>query len=1226
MTVTKPTYDELLARVAELERQHLERASAPLPSDNALREAEEQYRQVVERASDGIVIHTGQKVVFANPAFAAMSGYSPAELVGIECLKLVRPEQHEVIADRARRRFAGEEVPNDYALDLVRKDGTLFSVEVRASAVTYRNEPHQLVILRDVTERKRAEEALRVAEQLFRRVLDAAPLSIFATDGRGVFTLHEGRALREVGMKAGENVGASAFELYGRLPIREHPDRTTSGDSLIRRVLAGETIRGETELKGVIFDNQFTPLLDADGRVIGLVGVAFNITERKRAEQALRESEEKHRLLVENSHDIVYLLDMEGRFTFVSPAWTALLGHPLTEVVGQPFRHFVHPDDFERCLAFMHSVYGTRKRQEGVEYRVRHIDGSWRWHTTSAVAIRNPAGQIVGGEGIARDITKRQQAEDALKSSEAFFSSIFSQSAFAQWISDEHGTLIKLNQACRELLHITDEEVVGRYNVLKDDIVESQGFMPLVRAVFERGERVTFPLKYDTADLHQLDLRQKASVVLDVTISPVKNGDGRVTNAIIQHVDITERTRAEEGLRRSERIYRLLADNATDVIWTLDLETRRFTYLSPSVEKLRGYTAEEASAIPLDKSLTPESYAFAMSELRRGLEQEGAPGIDPDRTNTLQAEEYRKDGSTVFVEINTKFMRDQSGRAVGLIGATRDITERRRAEEALKSSEAQLSNALQIARAGHWEYDVVRDAFTFNDNFYRIFRTTAAEVGGYQMSSAEYAQRFCHPDDSVLVGKEVRAAIETTDPTYSHQLEHRIRYADGEVGHITVRFFVVKDPQGRTVRTYGVNQDITERKRLEAQVAQADRLASMGMMAAGVGHEINNPLGYLLYNVESLAQDLPKLTGAVTRCCSALRDEIGPEAFASVAGDDAALLTPTALGDVADRLKDALDGALRIKNVTRSLSTFARGENRELSGVDLMHPIESAVKMASNEIKHRARLVKEFGQLPNVWASEGKLAQVFLNLLVNAAHAIDEGHAEDNVIKIRTWAEGDAAFAEVSDTGTGISPDNLERIFEPFFTTKGAGRGSGLGLSICRNLVTSLGGDIRVESELGQGTRFVVRLPVKPRAPSAAPGPSVTGRPTAPTIRGRVLVVDDEESMRRALVRLVGRDHDVVTAASGKEGRALLEHDQAFDVILCDLMMPDITGMDLHAWLVAEHAVLARRTVFITGGAFTPKAEAYLASVGNPTVPKPFDAVALKKLLAEKVLAARSGR
>jgi CheY-like chemotaxis protein len=264
--------------------------------------------------------------------------------------------------------------------------------------------------------------------------------------------------------------------------------------------------------------------------------------------------------------------------------------------------------------------------------------------------------------------------------------------------------------------------------------------------------------------------------------------------------------------------------------------------------------------------------------------------------------------------------------------------------------------------------------------------------------------------------------------------------------------------------------------------------------------------------------------------------------------------------------------------------------------------------------------------VPMVLGSDGKLAQVFLNLLINAAHAIEEGNVEHNEIRVRTWAEGDQVLAEVSDTGKGIAPEHHAKVFEPFFTTKGVGAGTGLGLSICSNLVKGFGGEISFTSEVGKGTHFVVRLPRVPVGWETHGHESQEPAPVRPRLRGRILVVDDEAGIRGAIVRMLGRDHEVIAVSSGEEAQVLLENDRRFDLIFCDLMMPRMSGMQLHAWLAQCEPSLADQVVFITGGAFTPGASEYLRKVGNLRVEKPFDTVAFKKTAEELVLAAGAKR
>ncbi len=403
----------------------------------------------------------------------------------------------------------------------------------------------------------------------------------------------------------------------------------------------------------------------------------------------------------------------------------------------------------------------------------------------------------------------------------------------------------------------------------------------------------------------------------------------------------------------------------------------------------------------------------------------------------------------------------------------------------------------------------------------------------------------------------------------------------------------------------------TEQKQMQASLARSDRMASMGLLAAGVAHEINNPLTYLLFNLGNLANDLPELVSALTRMQLAL----GPERTREILGVDNSVTRAGHLNDLARQAREAREGANRVRYIVRDLRTFSRvDEDREVP-VALNGVIEGAINMTYNEIKYRARLVKQYDELPTIMANDGKLSQVFSNLLVNASHAITEGDVGNNKIVVRTWTSGDQICAEVRDTGRGISSEHIPHIFDPFFTTKDVGIGSGLGLSICENIVNNMGGAITVESEEGEGTSFVVRLPVgaeSKESPYRLPNDSASV-----AVRGRFMIVDDEVHVGRAMKRMLDRQHEVVVTTSGAMAKQLLEQDQGFDGIICDLMMPQITGMDLHSWLEERYPVLARRMVFVTGGAFTPKAKAFLNRVDNPRLEKPFDPKNLKAYLRE---------
>jgi CheY-like chemotaxis protein/two-component sensor histidine kinase len=324
---------------------------------------------------------------------------------------------------------------------------------------------------------------------------------------------------------------------------------------------------------------------------------------------------------------------------------------------------------------------------------------------------------------------------------------------------------------------------------------------------------------------------------------------------------------------------------------------------------------------------------------------------------------------------------------------------------------------------------------------------------------------------------------------------------------------------------------------------------------------------------------------------------------------------------VEETLADARQAAERVRVIVRDLKTFSRGDDEKIEAVDLRRVIESTLNLVWNEIRHRARLVKDFGSTPNVRANEARLGQVVLNLLLNAAQAIPEGDAQSNEIRIVTSVAGEFVALEVRDTGAGISRIAREHLFEPFFTTKPLGLGTGLGLSICHGIVTALGGRIEVESQEGQGSTFRVLLPV---ATEERPD-AVASVPTDAAPRGRILAIDDDRLFLTTIDRVLRKHCDLVTSTSARDALALIAKGD-FDAILCDLMMPEMTGMDLYAELLSTAPAEAEKIIFLTGGTFTLRAQTFLDGVPNLRIEKPFDPKLLRAVIEDRVRRKRGAR
>lgn len=408
-----------------------------------------------------------------------------------------------------------------------------------------------------------------------------------------------------------------------------------------------------------------------------------------------------------------------------------------------------------------------------------------------------------------------------------------------------------------------------------------------------------------------------------------------------------------------------------------------------------------------------------------------------------------------------------------------------------------------------------------------------------------------------------------------------------------------------------LKQEIAERKATELELREAERtrraaheelqtlrtarLASIGMLAAGVGHEINNPLTYVVGNLEYLGNKLGEI--------------VPPDSSVSE--------------EITSGIGDALDGAERIRRIVQDLRLFSRIEDDDESvALDVSIVVESALALVQNEIRHRARLTRAYEDVPRVLASEPRLAQVFVNILVNAVHALPETGSEDSEIRIVIRpAEHDEVVVEVVDTGAGIAKSALPLIFDPFFSTKPCDTGTGLGLSICRELISKMDGRIEVESEVGSGTTVRVSLPVATVDPSRHVEDEAS-QATAPSRVPRILIIDDDRPVARSLKRVL-KNAEVTIAECGRQGLDFLAAaEPEFDVVLCDIMMPDMDGMEVFEFIQGTRPALAERFVFVTGGAFTDRAREFLAALPNRCLHKPFRPGELN-LLIQELTAAR---
>jgi PAS domain S-box-containing protein len=446
-----------------------------------------------------------------------------------------------------------------------------------------------------------------------------------------------------------------------------------------------------------------------------------------------------------------------------------------------------------------------------------------------------------------------------------------------------------------------------------------------------------------------------------------------------------------------------------------------------------------------------------------------------------------------------------------------------------------------------------------------------------------------HEDDRELFERSLRGLREDT-PT-SHAIQLRAVRRDGRTVPVEVTLFRTEWEEGPSV--LATVRDLAGRRVVQSQLVHTDRLAAVGTLAAGVAHEINNPLAYVLLNLQYLIRELPKVAANGAR-----------------------------VEQLVERLREARHGAERVVSIVRDLRTFSKVDEERLGPVDLRRVLMSALKVARSQLADRGQIIEIFDEVRPAYGHSARLEQVFLNLLVNAIQALPTARPQSNKIILRLHEERrgphDYVVVEVADTGAGIPPENLDRVFDPFFTTKPVGLGTGLGLPICHSIVTRMGGGIRVESTVGEGTTFFVALPVAYAERNATPyNPSPL--PSGLARRARILIVDDEIAVATMLSRVLGEEHDVDTASSAEQALRLME-EVSFDVVFCDLLMPNMTGMDLFAEVARRFPGRQNQIAFMTGGAFTPRAARFLSGVTNPRIEKPFDLRTVRGILRDLLL------
>jgi PAS domain S-box-containing protein len=682
-----------------------------------------------------------------------------------------------------------------------------------------------LVCVEDVTERKQVEQKLLDNDLIQSDLINAVGDSLFLITPDGTTTLANEALAQRFGKTVDELVGSSTYALLSE-------DVATRRRGFVKTVLAsGEPLSVEDERDGLYIESSLFPVRDHQGEITHICVLARDVTERKRVEEALLAEMANVDAVFESSPVGMIILDETTNIVRVNKAALTTFGVTISEVSyhrpGNALRCVNSTKDQRGCgyaaecplcparrgIEDLIANGGTIRGTELPLHLVRNGEPAEVWFNISAESL------ILNGRPhvcvAIEDITRRRGLE---KHYRAFLKDNVTP---VFWIEMEHPISIDLS---------IDDQVAAifREGFIKDGSDQAASTWGSTRAALV-GERlrVIYPPESvlpggDVYSFYETFVRR--GYKLDHYVAPETSRTGKTiwmennTSGVVEDgclvriwgsfVDITERKIAESKLQESEEKFRTLFEGTNDAIGvSMNGEA---TFVNQAYIKLFGYNdASEITGAPLVTNIAPEERPKVLEIIRSRSSGKKAPTF-------YETTGIRTDGTTFDMEVRASTYQLQN--KVFTMGIIRDITDRKRAEEELRKGEQQLSNAMNIAHLGPWEYDVDSDQFTFNDHFYKMFSITAEQVGGYTMSSAEYTQRFVHPDDMAIVGQEVQKAIETTDPNFNRQIEHRVIFGDGTIGHTTVRSFIAKNEQGQTIRIFGVNQDITDRKLAEEEL------------------------------------------------------------------------------------------------------------------------------------------------------------------------------------------------------------------------------------------------------------------------------------------------------------------------------------------------------------------------------------------------------------------------
>ncbi len=976
--------------------------SAAGGAEEELRMSEERLRLLTDNASDMIIriqLSPTFKTDYVSPSSRRMTGYAPEEFYADPelGLKIIHPEDRKLFMEYASLKASGN---RPTTVRLVRKDGTVIWAEQTFTTIYDKGgKPVAIhVISRDVTERKLMEEEIQAEQNKLQSLIGAMEYTLTIQD-KDFNIIYQNEPSKMA--SGGDHIGEKCYSVY------EGREAVCEGCPVAKAFKDGKSHtsdRQRLEPSGEItlWENTANPIRDAEGNIVSCLELARDITDRKKAEQALSDEATRRRILVDESGDGIVVLDEQGNVYEANQKFADMLGYTPEEVRKLSVWDWDAQIKREQLDEMIASI-----GPEGDRFETRHRrkDGS-----IFDVEISTNGAVFAGRKLIfcvCRDITARKQAEEALRESEEKFYKAFRSHPTAVALSTmKDGKFLEVNEAFLRNYGYSREEVIGHSSKELGLWVNPKDRVRILRVMREKGQVLNEEFK----------ARKKSGEIRTMTFSaePIDIADERCIIASTD--DITERKQIEEALRESEEKYKTLTEDAPIGIYFNDFGGK-FLFGNKKAEEIVGYKREDLlgkSFLKL-KLLDPKDIGRAIKLL--GLNKLGK-ATGPDRFVL-----NRKDGTKTVVEIRTRITTVGGKKLV--LGMVEDITEREKAESTLRSQRELIDQIIATTPNAVMVIDKDMEVLLANDTFYKQF--------GLRKASVENK-----PIYEVIKDEELKQALSDTIKNNKKSLSLEFRYRLKDMP----RIFIATIARMQSNRYLILLSDVTEEREKQERLYLTDRLASVGEMASGVAHELNNPLTSIIGLSNLLAkQDMPTEN---------------KEDIVAINAE-----------------------AQRCAAIVKNLLSFARKHAPKREPLQVARIVEDVLKLRAYE--HRSLNITVETDLPDdlpeVMADYFQLQQVLLNIILNAETAMVDTNGQGT---LRITGERTDGYVRISfsDDGPGIAKENVGLIFNPFFTTKEVGQGTGLGLSICYGIVAAHGGKIYAKNNSDKGTTFFVELPV----------------------------------------------------------------------------------------------------------------------------------------------------